>query len=71
MMPTYTKRTNRLYRNYVCRRTREEGWHACATKSVAAEELERLVAGQIRAVGSDPEVFEATLAAARARAAIE
>ncbi len=68
MIPTYTKRTNRLYRYYVCRRTREEGWNACATKSVAAEEIERLVAGQIRAVGRDPEVFEATLAAARARA---
>jgi len=68
MMPTYTKRTNRLYRYYVCRRTREEGWAACVTKSVAAEELERIVAGQIRAVGLDPAVFDATLAAARARA---
>ncbi|MCC7137583.1 MAG: recombinase family protein [Planctomycetes bacterium] len=68
MMPTYTKRTDRLYRYYVCRRTREEGWDACATKSVAAEEIERIVAEQIRAIGRDPEVFEATLAAARARA---
>jgi len=68
MVPTYTKKRGRLFRYYVCRKTREEGWGACPTKSVAAEEIERLVVGQIRAVGGDREVFEATLAAARARA---
>jgi len=68
MAPTYCKKRGRLYRYYVCRRTKEEGWGACPTKSVAAEEIERLVVGQIRAVGGDREIFEAILASARARA---
>ncbi|MCC7137609.1 MAG: recombinase family protein [Planctomycetes bacterium] len=68
MAPTYCKKRGRLYRYYICRRIKEEGWGACPTKSVAAEEIERLVVGQIRAVGGDREVFEATLASARARA---
>ena len=68
MVPTYTKKRGRLFRYYVCRRTREEGWGACPTKSVPATQIEGLVVEQIRAIGRDPEVFEATLDAARARA---
>ena len=68
MVPTYTKKRGRLFRYYVCRRTREEGWDACPTKSVPAVEIERLAVEQVRAVGRDPAVFEATLEAARARA---
>jgi hypothetical protein len=68
MVPTYTKRGATLFRYYVCRRTREEGWSACPTKSVAARQIEDLVVGQIKVIGSDPAVFSATLEAARARA---
>jgi site-specific DNA recombinase len=68
MVPTYCKKRGRLYRYYVCRRTREEGWGACPTKSVSATQIEQLVVEQIRAVGGDSEVFEATLASARAQA---
>lgn len=68
MVPTYTKKRGRMFRYYVCRTTREEGWSACATKSVSATQIESLVVEQIRAVGGDRELFEATLAAARAGA---
>lgn len=68
MVPTYCKKRGRLYRYCVCRRTREEGWAACATKSVSATQIESLVVAQIRGVGRDAGVFGATLAAACARA---
>ncbi len=68
MLPTFTKRGGRLYRYYVCRRTRKEGWNACPSKSVPAHEIEGLVVEQIRAVGKDPAVQAATLEAARERA---
>jgi site-specific DNA recombinase len=68
MVPTYTKKRGRLFRYYVCRRTREEGWGACPTKSVPATQIEGLVVEQIRAIGGDRGVFDATLSAARARA---
>ena len=44
------------------------GPSCAATKSVAATQIESLVVQQIRGVGRDAEVFEAALAAARARA---
>jgi site-specific DNA recombinase len=68
MVPTYCKKRGRLYRYYVCRRTREEGWGACPTKSVSATQIEGIVAEQIRAIGRDPAVLEATLNSARAGA---
>ena len=68
MGPVSTNKGGRRYAYYVCRRTREIGWAACPTKSVSAPEIERLVADQIRAVGTDPEVQARVLAAARAEA---
>jgi len=68
MMHTYTAKGNRRYRYYVCYTAQKQGWHACPSKSVPAEQLERFVVEQIRAVGKDPAVMELALDQARAQA---
>lgn len=68
MMHTYTAKGNRRYRYYVCYTAQKQGWHACPSKSVPAEQLERFVIEQIRAVGRDPAVMALALDQARAQA---
>ena len=68
MMHTYTSKGNRRYRYYVCYTAQKQGWHACPSKSVPAEEIERFVVEQIRAVGKDPTVMAMALDQARAQA---
>ncbi|NLY01558.1 MAG: recombinase family protein [Rhodopirellula sp.] len=68
MMHTYTAKGNRRYRYYVCYTAQKQGWHACPSKSVPAEEIERFVVEQIRAVGKDPAVMAMALDQARAQA---
>jgi len=41
MMHSYTSKGNRCYRYYVCYTAQKEGWHACPSKSLPAEEIER------------------------------
>ncbi len=53
MTPTWTKKRGKLYRYYVCRTTKTEGWGACPSPSVPAHEIETLVVDQIRAIGRD------------------
>jgi site-specific DNA recombinase len=67
MLPTHTTKGGRRYEYYVCERARDEGWKACPSPSVPAIEIERLVVGQIRAIGKDPAVVAATLDAARSQ----
>jgi len=66
MMHTYTSKGNRRYRYYVCYTAQKQGWHACPSKSVPAEQIERFVVEQIRAVGRDPAILAMTLEQARA-----
>jgi site-specific DNA recombinase len=47
------KQKSKRYRYYVCQAAQKRGWHTCPTKSVPAEEIERFVVEQIRAVGKD------------------
>jgi site-specific DNA recombinase len=68
MMHAYTSKGNRRYRYYVCYTVQKQGWHACPSKSVPAEEIERFVVEQIRAVGKDPTVMAMALDQARAQA---
>jgi len=68
MMHTYTSKGNRRYRYYVCYTAQKQGWHACPSKSVPAEEIERFVVEQIRAIGRDPAVMAMALDQARAQA---
>jgi site-specific DNA recombinase len=71
MMHTYTSKGNRRYRYYVCYTAQKRGWHACPSKSVPAEEIERFVVEQIRAVGKDPAVMAMALDQARSQAVEE
>jgi len=66
MMHTYTSKGNRRYRYYVCLTAQKQGWHACPSKSVPAEQIERFVVEQIRAIGKDPTILAMTLEHARA-----
>jgi site-specific DNA recombinase len=66
MTHTYTSKGNRRYRYYVCYTAQKQGWHACPSKSVPAEQIERFVVEQIRAVGKDPNVMAMALDQARA-----
>ena len=68
MMHTYTSKGNRRYRYYVCYTAQKQGWHACPSKSLPAEEIERFVVEQIQAVGKDPAVMAMALDQARAQA---
>ncbi len=68
MMHTYTSKRNRAYRYYTCYTAQKQGWHACPSKSVPAEQIERFVIEQIRAIGRDQSVMSMTLEQARAQA---
>jgi len=71
MMHTYTSKGNRRYRYYTCYTAQKQGWHACPSKSVPAEQIERFVVDQIRAVGKDPAVMAMALEQARSQAVEE
>lgn len=49
-----------LYRYYSCQRAQKQGAAACLTKSVPAKHLEDFVVGEIRRIGADPGLQEAT-----------
>jgi len=57
----YTLKRNVRYRYYVCERAQKRGWDTCATKTIPAREIESFVLNEIRAVGSNPEVCNATI----------
>jgi site-specific DNA recombinase len=48
------------YRYYVCYTAQKQGWHACPSGSLPAEQIERLVVERIRHIGTDPALVEAT-----------
>lgn len=63
---TYTSKKGRVaYRYYVCNGAAKRGWDSCPAKSIPAGEIERIVAEQVRAIGKDPRLVEATLRHAR------
>jgi site-specific DNA recombinase len=63
-------RGNRLHRYYVCQTIFKNGAAACRGSRAPAVELEDTVVSRIRAIGTDPGILTATLAAAQqARAA--
>ena len=68
MMHAYTAKGNRCYRYYVCYTAQKQGWDACPSKSIPAEQIERFVVEQIRAIGRDPAVMAMALDQARAQA---
>jgi len=66
MTPTHSTRDgNKRYRYYVCTAAQKRGWHTCPSKSVPAGEIERIVVDQIKCVGRDPALIQATAGQAR------
>lgn len=59
----YTKKGARRYSYYVCRRQQKEGSAACPRSHVAAGKLESFIVDQLRTIGRDPKLLEATLEA--------
>jgi site-specific DNA recombinase len=68
MTPTHTTRNgNKRYRYYVCSNAQKRGWHSCPSKAVPAGEIERFVVEQIKCIGKDPTMLNATFKEARAQ----
>jgi site-specific DNA recombinase len=65
MIRTTTRRKSRAYSFYVCGRVLKLGAAACPGSRAAAGALDQLVIERIRAVGRDPAILRATLAADR------
>jgi site-specific DNA recombinase len=63
MIHTYSAKakSTKRYRYYVCLSAQKKGWHTCLSKSVPAGQIEKFVSEQVRRVGKDPAVLEATL----------
>jgi hypothetical protein len=59
MIATYSARSHRRYRYYICHTAREKGWKFCATKSVSADLLEGSIAIQLRTELSSAETRKA------------
>ncbi|MCC6910145.1 MAG: recombinase family protein [Phycisphaerales bacterium] len=53
------------YRYYVCNGAARRGWDSCPSKSIPAAEIERIVVDQVRAIGKNRRLIEATLRHAR------
>ncbi|MCL6503247.1 MAG: zinc ribbon domain-containing protein [Pirellulales bacterium] len=68
MTPTHTtKDGNKRYRYYVCSSAQKRGWNTCPSKSIPAAQIEQLVVEQIRCIGKDPDLLQATITQARAQ----
>ncbi len=67
MTPAHSAKGVRRYRYYTCTRAEKRGWDACPSKSVPADEIERLVLERIRGVGRDPVLLGELLAQAPMR----
>jgi site-specific DNA recombinase len=63
MTHTYSAKAGggKRYRYYVCVSAQKRGWDTCTSKSVPAGQIERFVVDQLRRVGKDPAVLDATL----------
>jgi len=68
MVHTSTKNGSKRYRYYVCGNAHKRGWHTCPSKSIPAQEIERFVIDQIRALGRDQALVAETLRQAREQA---
>ncbi|MBC2593530.1 recombinase family protein [Ruficoccus amylovorans] len=53
-----SKKSDKVYRYYVCQRAMKESWSVCPSKSVVAGEIEAFVVERIRGLGSDPALQE-------------
>ena len=69
MTPAHSaKNGSRRYRYYTCTSAQKRGWHTCPSKSIPAGEIERFVVAQVRRLGTEPALWQETLAEASAQA---
>jgi len=61
------KSGTRRYFYYVCGAAMKRGWGTCPTKALPAEEMDRFVVDQIRAIGSDRRLRQDVLRCAQAQ----
>jgi len=66
MSLSWTSKGTRKYRYYVCNGAAKKGWDTCPSKSVPAAQIEQFVVGEIKAIGSDPQLVSETTAKMRA-----
>jgi site-specific DNA recombinase len=69
MTHSATRRHGRAYGSFVCVKAQKQGAAACPGSRAPAPQMVAAVVERIRAIGRDPGVFDATLAACRARLA--
>jgi len=65
MMFHYTQKRERRYGFYVCEKAAKQGARACPGSRAPAGQLEAFVVERVRAVGTDPALIEAAVAAAQ------
>ena len=66
MTPSHSKKgEGKRYFYYACTRAQRRGKEACPSRSVPAAQIERVVVEQMSALGRDPAMLRATLAATR------
>lgn len=68
MTPSYSQKSGRRWRYYICHKAHRRGWSTCPAPSLPAGQIERFVVDRIRAIGTDPELVAATLEEARRHA---
>lgn len=61
MNHTYSAKGSKRYRYYVCANAQQKGWQRCPSPSVPAGEIEQFVVEQIKCIGRDPELVQATI----------
>ncbi len=61
MSPTYSSKGSKRYRYYVCSQAQKRGWDHCPSKSIPANQIERIVLAQISKVGQDSERLQKSL----------
>ncbi|MEM7232841.1 MAG: recombinase family protein [Planctomycetota bacterium] len=65
MGATFTQKSGRIYRYYVCLKASKYGYRNCPVKTVAAGEIEAALIDQLRAVLRSPEIITRTLREAK------
>ncbi len=62
MAHTYAKKTNKLYRYYLCTTKQKQGRETCDTRPLPAQEIEDHVAKMIKQIGKDPQLVQQAFA---------
>jgi site-specific DNA recombinase len=65
MTNSHSKKNNRRYRYYLCHNAQSRGWRHCPRPTLPAEDIERFVVDEIRAIGEDPELVREVVAETR------